>query len=123
MRDEALPQEFITTIKTGWWTTCLEVLPAKEFALGYTRTTIHQNEAERGAARALFFFRQALFCVSRAHLVVDSHIPVALECRPQAANRARGGPSNLLRLSRRCWGYIPGQHPILQSIALTNHDR
>jgi predicted phosphodiesterase len=34
MRDEGLPQEFITTIETGWWTTCLEVLPAKERARG-----------------------------------------------------------------------------------------
>lgn len=30
MRDEQLPQEFVETILTGWWTTCLEVLPAKE---------------------------------------------------------------------------------------------
>jgi hypothetical protein len=30
MRDEQLPEEFIETILTGWWTTCLEVLPAKE---------------------------------------------------------------------------------------------
>ncbi len=30
MRDEKLPEEFIETILTGWWTTCLEVLPAKE---------------------------------------------------------------------------------------------
>lgn len=30
MRAERLPQEFIDTILTGWWTTCLEVLPAKE---------------------------------------------------------------------------------------------
>lgn len=30
MRDEKLPREFIETILTGWWTTCLEVLPAKE---------------------------------------------------------------------------------------------
>ena len=30
MRDEALPDEFIETILTGWWTTCLEILPAKE---------------------------------------------------------------------------------------------
>jgi predicted phosphodiesterase len=27
---EHLPEEFIETIRTGWWTTCLEVLPAKE---------------------------------------------------------------------------------------------
>ncbi len=30
MRQERLPDEFIETIRTGWWTTCLEVLPAKE---------------------------------------------------------------------------------------------
>jgi predicted phosphodiesterase len=30
MRDERLPEEFIETVMTGWWTTCLEVLPAKE---------------------------------------------------------------------------------------------
>jgi predicted phosphodiesterase len=30
MRAEHLPGEFVETIETGWWTTCLEVLPAKE---------------------------------------------------------------------------------------------
>ena len=30
MRAERLPEEFIATILTGWWTTCLEVLPSKE---------------------------------------------------------------------------------------------
>lgn len=30
MRSEGLPEEFVQTIQTGWWTTCLEVLPAKE---------------------------------------------------------------------------------------------
>ena len=34
MRDEKLPNEFIETIETGWWTTCLEILPAKERAAG-----------------------------------------------------------------------------------------
>jgi predicted phosphodiesterase len=32
MRAERLPPEFIETIETGWWTTCLEILPAKERA-------------------------------------------------------------------------------------------
>lgn len=27
---EGLPPEFVETITTGWWTTCLEVLPARE---------------------------------------------------------------------------------------------
>ena len=30
MIDERLPQEFVETVLTGWWTTCLEVLPGKE---------------------------------------------------------------------------------------------
>ena len=30
MKTEGLPQEFIDTILTGWWTTCLEILPSKE---------------------------------------------------------------------------------------------
>nr|AEH26464.1 hypothetical protein [uncultured Acidobacteria bacterium A2] len=30
MRSEKLPDEFVETVLTGWWTTCLEILPAKE---------------------------------------------------------------------------------------------
>jgi predicted phosphodiesterase len=30
MRLEKLPEEFVETILTGWWTTCLEILPTKE---------------------------------------------------------------------------------------------
>ncbi len=30
MNLELLPKEFIETIVTGWWTTCLEILPGKE---------------------------------------------------------------------------------------------
>lgn len=30
MRVENLPEEFIATILSGWWTTCLEVLPQRE---------------------------------------------------------------------------------------------
>lgn len=30
MRQESLPEEFIETILSGWWTTCLEILPARE---------------------------------------------------------------------------------------------
>ncbi|HTQ78666.1 MAG TPA: metallophosphoesterase family protein [Thermoanaerobaculia bacterium] len=32
MRREQLPAEFIDTILAGWWTTCLEILPARERA-------------------------------------------------------------------------------------------
>jgi diadenosine tetraphosphatase ApaH/serine/threonine PP2A family protein phosphatase len=34
MEGEGLPGEFVETIRTGWWTTCLESLPAKERARG-----------------------------------------------------------------------------------------
>jgi hypothetical protein len=34
MEVEELPGPFIETIRTGWWTTCLEILPAKERAAG-----------------------------------------------------------------------------------------
>lgn len=34
MAAERLPQEFIDTITTGWWTTCLEILPGKERVRG-----------------------------------------------------------------------------------------
>lgn len=34
MRAESLPEEFVETILTGWWTTCLEILPGKERAAG-----------------------------------------------------------------------------------------
>lgn len=34
MADEGLPQVFRDTITSGWWTTCLEILPARERARG-----------------------------------------------------------------------------------------
>ncbi len=34
MRTQELPEPFVATIESGWWTTCLEILPAKERARG-----------------------------------------------------------------------------------------
>ena len=34
MRAEKLPAEFVETILTGWWTSCLEILPARERLAG-----------------------------------------------------------------------------------------
>jgi len=34
MRREGLPEPFVETVLTGWWTTCLEILPARERAAG-----------------------------------------------------------------------------------------
>jgi len=34
MEAEGLPPQFVETIRAGWWTCCLEILPAKERAAG-----------------------------------------------------------------------------------------
>lgn len=34
MRSENLPEEFVETVLSGWWTTCLEILPGKERVQG-----------------------------------------------------------------------------------------
>ena len=34
MAAERLPPEFVETVRTGWWTTCLEILPGRERARG-----------------------------------------------------------------------------------------
>ena len=34
MQSERLPNEFIETVLTGWWTTCLEILPSRERRVG-----------------------------------------------------------------------------------------
>jgi len=34
MRDAGLPEPFVETIESGWWTTCLEILPPRERARG-----------------------------------------------------------------------------------------
>jgi len=34
MRGAGLPEPFVETIETGWWTTCLEVVPARERSRG-----------------------------------------------------------------------------------------
>jgi pyruvate-formate lyase-activating enzyme len=34
MRDAGLPEPFVETVETGWWTTCLEVVPPRERARG-----------------------------------------------------------------------------------------
>ena len=34
MQEEALPEPFVETVLTGYWTTCLEILPAKERSRG-----------------------------------------------------------------------------------------
>jgi len=35
MRQEQLPEGFVETILSGWWTTCLEILPSKKRARAF----------------------------------------------------------------------------------------
>lgn len=39
MRGAGLPEAFVETIETGWWTTCLEVVPPRERARGRFSST------------------------------------------------------------------------------------
>jgi len=34
MRAEGIAEPFVKTVETGWWTTCLEILPSRERARG-----------------------------------------------------------------------------------------
>ena len=43
MEKEGLPPEFIETVRTGWWTTCMEILPAKERSRASIKRTVRYN--------------------------------------------------------------------------------
>ena len=44
MREEGLPEPFVETILTGWWTSCLEVVPPRERSWG--RFHLYRESAE-----------------------------------------------------------------------------
>ena len=52
MRDSGIPEPFVETIESGWWTTCLEVLPPAERARGkfhlYSSSLPHSFESVGG---------------------------------------------------------------------------
>lgn len=48
MRSAGLPEAFVETIETGWWTTCLEVLPPRERAAG--RYQLYRSSLPTGFA-------------------------------------------------------------------------
>jgi diadenosine tetraphosphatase ApaH/serine/threonine PP2A family protein phosphatase/pyruvate-formate lyase-activating enzyme len=48
MRAAGLPAAFVETVETGWWTTCLEVVPAPERARG--RYHVYREALPRGFA-------------------------------------------------------------------------
>ena len=51
MRAAGLPEAFVETIETGWWTTCLEIVPPRERSRGryhVYREALPQGEAQAG---------------------------------------------------------------------------
>jgi len=50
MRAAGLPEAFVETIETGWWTTCLEIVPARERARG--RFHIYRGSLGEGWANS-----------------------------------------------------------------------
>jgi pyruvate-formate lyase-activating enzyme/predicted phosphodiesterase len=50
MREAGLPEPFVETIETGWWTTCLEIVPPRERARG--RFQLYREALERLAPGA-----------------------------------------------------------------------
>jgi diadenosine tetraphosphatase ApaH/serine/threonine PP2A family protein phosphatase/pyruvate-formate lyase-activating enzyme len=48
MRAAGLPEAFVETVETGWWTTCLEVVPAPERARG--RYHVYREAVPQGFA-------------------------------------------------------------------------
>ena len=81
MRAAALPEPFVETIETGWWTTCLEVVPPPERARG-----------------AYHVYREALPAGSA---VDDAGWAEAPGSVPRAAGRA-GPPPTTPAPSSRC---------------------
>jgi pyruvate-formate lyase-activating enzyme len=50
MRAAELPEPFVETVETGWWTTCLEVVPPRERARG--RFHVYREALPAGFAQA-----------------------------------------------------------------------
>ncbi|MGI8679027.1 MAG: radical SAM protein [Jatrophihabitans sp.] len=50
MTEAGLPQAFVETIETGWWTTCLEILPPRERSTG--RYHLYRSSLPEGFAPA-----------------------------------------------------------------------
>ena len=51
MRRAGIPEAFVETIETGWWTTCLEVVPAPERARG--RFHVYRDDGDDEGARPM----------------------------------------------------------------------
>ena len=79
MRAAGLPEAFVETIESGWWTTCLEVVPpAGALARALPRLP-------RGAASGFAAERSRL---GRAPVQKDDGLPVVLDVRHRAVPAA-----------------------------------
>ena len=67
MRAGGLPEAFVETVETGWWTTCLEVVPPYERSLG--RYQLYRSALPTG-------FEDAPVSWADAPEVVDDGLPV-----------------------------------------------
>jgi predicted phosphodiesterase/uncharacterized Fe-S cluster-containing radical SAM superfamily protein len=64
MRAAGLPEMFVETIETGWWTTCLEVVPPRERARGrfqVYRDALPELEATAGERAVVPLFGSPVF--------------------------------------------------------------
>lgn len=78
MRAAGLPEPFVETIETGWWTTCLQVVPPRERARGAFHVYRESLPQLAGAARPVVsLFGTALF---PARLWVYSNFHCNLAC-------------------------------------------
>ncbi len=78
MRSAGLPEPFVETIETGWWTTCLEVVPPRERARGAFHVYRESLPELAGEARPVVsLFGTALF---PARLWVYSNFHCNLAC-------------------------------------------
>ncbi|MEA2142646.1 MAG: hypothetical protein QOI64_1076, partial [Solirubrobacteraceae bacterium] len=78
MRRAGLPEPFVETIETGWWTTCLEVVPPRERARGRFHVYRDALPALAGADRPVVsLFGTALF---PARLWIYSNFHCNLAC-------------------------------------------
>ena len=90
MRAAGLPEPFVETIETGWWTTCLEVVPSRERARGAFHVYRDALPELTGEARPVVsLFGSALF-PPRLWIYSNFHCNLACEyCVVASSPQAR----------------------------------
>ena len=89
MRAAALPEPFVETIETGWWTTCLEIVPPRERARGAFHVYRDALPELAGEARPVVsLFGTALF-PPRLWVYTNFHCNLACDYCVVASSPAR----------------------------------